>query len=202
MIYLRLFFEFLKVGLFTIGGGLASLPFLESMAESTGWFTHQQLADMVAISESTPGPIGINMATYVGFTTISGVSGSIFEGILGAIVATLGFIFPSLIIVTIVSRFLKKFSENIYVKGAFYGLRAVSVALICAALVSVIKISLINVTLFQTTGAVLDLISIPGLILAAVVYFVIKKWNPHPVFILGGSAVVGIALGYFGISII
>lgn len=199
MIYFRLFLEFLKVGLFTIGGGLASLPFLEDMAETTGWFTHQQLADMVAISESTPGPIGINMATYVGFTTLSGATGSVLEGILGSVVATLGFIFPSVIIVTIVSRFLKKFSENVLVKGAFYGLRAVSVALICAALVSVIKISLINIPLFQETGAILDLISIPGLILAAAVYFIIKKWNPHPVFILGGSAVVGIVLGYFGI---
>ena len=199
MIYLRLFFEFLKVGLFTVGGGLASLPFLENMAEAIGWFTHRQLADMVAISESTPGPIGINMATYVGYTTLSGATGSILEGILGSVVATLGFIFPSLIIVTIVSKFLKKFSENKYVKGAFYGLRAVSVALICAALVSVVKISLINIPLFEETGAILDLISLPGLILAGAVYFVIKKWNPHPVFILGGSAVVGIALGFFGL---
>lgn len=190
MIYLQLFWEFLKVGLFTVGGGLASLPFLYDISDKTGWYTHAQLADMVAISESTPGPIGINMATYVGFTS---------AGILGSVLATLGFIIPSIIIVSIVSKFLKKFNENKFVKGAFYGLRAVSVALICSALVSVVKISLINIPLFQETGAILDLISIPGILLAATCYFVLKKWNPHPVVILGGSAVVGILLGFVGL---
>lgn len=190
MIYLQLFWEFLKVGLFTVGGGLASLPFLYDISDKTGWYTHQQLADMIAISESTPGPIGVNMATYVGFTT---------AGIGGSVLATLGFIIPSIIIVSVVSRFLKKFNENKFVKGAFYGLRAVSVALICSALVSVIKISLINIPLFEETGALLDLISIPGIILAAVCWFVMKKWNPHPVVILGGSAVAGIVMGFFGI---
>lgn len=190
MIYLQLFWEFLKVGLFTVGGGLASLPFLYDISDKTGWYTHAQLADMVAISESTPGPIGINMATYVGFTS---------AGILGSVLATLGFIIPSIIIVSIVSKFLKKFNENKFVKGAFYGLRAVSVALICSALVSVVKISLINIPLFQETGAILNLISIPGILLAAACYFVLKKWNPHPVVILGGSAVVGILLGFVGL---
>ncbi len=190
MIYLQLFWEFFKVGLFTVGGGLASLPFLYDISDRTGWYTHAQLADMIAISESTPGPIGINMATYVGFTS---------AGVVGSVLATLGFIIPSIIIVSIVSRFLKKFSENKLVKGAFYGLRAVSVALICAALVSVVKISLINIPLFQETGAILDLISIPGILLAAACYFVLKKWNPHPVFVLGGSAVVGILLGFVGL---
>lgn len=190
MIYLQLFWEFLKTGLFTVGGGLASLPFLYDISDKTGWYTHAQLADMIAISESTPGPIGINMATYVGFTT---------AGIPGAILASLGFIIPSIVIVSIVSRFLKKFNENKFVKGAFYGLRAVSVALICSALVSVVKISLINIPLFGETGAIFDLISIPGIILAGVCWFILKKWNPHPVFILGGSAVVGILLGFVGL---
>lgn len=190
MIYLQLFFEFLKVGLFTVGGGLASLPFLEDMAESTGWFTTKQLADMIAISESTPGPIGINMATYVGYTA---------AGIGGAVIASIGFIVPSIVIVSIVSRFLKKFSENKLVKGAFYGLRAVSVALICAALVSVLKISLINIPLFEETGNVLNLISIPGIVLGIGCYLVLKKWNPHPIVILGASAVCGIVMGYIGI---
>ena len=190
MIYLQLFWEFLKVGLFTVGGGLASLPFLYDISDKTGWFTHAQLADMIAISESTPGPIGINMATYVGFTS---------AGVLDSVLATLGFIIPSIIIVSIVSKFLKKFNENKFVKGAFYGLRAVSVALICSALVSVVKISLINVPLFQETGAILDLISVPGIILAAACYFVLKKWNPHPIVILGGSAVAGILLGFVGL---
>ena len=145
---------------------------------------------MIAISESTPGPIGINMATYVGFTS---------AGIIGSIIASIGFIVPPLIIASIVSRFLKKFSENKLVKGAFYGLRAVSVALVCSALVSVIEISLINVPLFGETGNLLDLVSIPGIVLAIVCWFVLKKKNPHPVVILGMSAAAGIAFGFLGL---
>ena len=190
MIYLQLFWEFFKTGLFTVGGGLASLPFLYDISDKTGWFSHAQLADMIAISESTPGPIGINMATYVGFTS---------AGILGAVIASIGFIIPPLIIASIVSRFLKKFNENKFVKGAFYGLRAVSVALVCAALVSVLEISLINIPLFSETKNFFDLVSIPGIILAIVCWFVLKKKNPHPVVILGMSAAAGIVLGFLGL---
>ena len=190
MIYLQLFWEFFKTGLFTVGGGLASLPFLYEISDKTGWFSHAQLADMIAISESTPGPIGINMATYVGFTS---------AGFLGAILASIGFIIPPLIIASIVSRFLKKFNENKFVKGAFYGLRAVSVALVCAALVSVIEISLINIPLFAETKNFFDLLSIPGIVLAVVCWFVLKKKNPHPVVILGMSAVAGIIFGFLGL---
>ena len=190
MIYLQLFWEFFKTGLFTVGGGLASLPFLYEISDKTGWFSHAQLADMIAISESTPGPIGINMATYVGFTS---------AGFLGAILASIGFIIPPLIIASIVSRFLKKFNENKFVKGAFYGLRAVSVALVCAALVSVIEISLINVPLFAETKNFFALLSIPGIVLAIVCWFVLKKKNPHPVIILGMSAAAGIAFGFLGL---
>ena len=190
MIYLQLFWEFLKAGLFTVGGGLASLPFLYEISDKTGWYSHAQLADMIAISESTPGPIGINMATYVGFTS---------AGILGSLVASIGFIIPPLIIASIVSRFLKKFNENKLVKGAFYGLRAVSVALVCSALVSVVEISLINIPLFSESGNFFDLVSIPGILLAVLCWFVLKKKNPHPVIILGMSAVAGIVLGFFGL---
>ena len=93
MLYLRLFWEFFKTGLFAVGGGMATLPFLYSMSDATGWFTHAQLADMIAVSESTPGPIGVNMATYVGFST---------AGVPGAVVATLGLITPSVIIILII----------------------------------------------------------------------------------------------------
>ncbi|MBQ8831271.1 MAG: chromate transporter [Oscillospiraceae bacterium] len=191
MIYLRLLFEFFKAGLFTVGGGLAALPFLEDIAVKTGWFSVEQLTDMIAISESTPGPIGINMATYAGFTT---------GGIFGSIVATLGFMIPSVIIITIVSKFIQKFNENKIVKGAFYGLRAASVALISTAAVNAIGESvLFDLAKYQSTGSFLDLISIPGLILAVVAFIVLKKWNPHPIFILAGSAVVGIVLKFAGV---
>ena len=114
MLYLRLFFEFFKTGLFAVGGGMATLPFMYDISDRTGWFTHAQLADMIAVSESTPGPIGVNMATYVGFAT---------GGVPGAIVATLGVITPSVIVILIVARILKSFRENVYVDSAFYGLR-------------------------------------------------------------------------------
>ena len=100
MLYLQLFWEFFKTGLFAVGGGLATLPFLQDMADRTGWFTRAQLADMLAVSESTPGPIGVNMATYVGFST---------GGVGGALIATLGLITPSVIVILIVAAFLKAF---------------------------------------------------------------------------------------------
>ena len=123
MIYLRLFYEFFKVGLFSVGGGLATVPFLTDIAERTGWFTAGDLANMLAISESTPGPIGVNMATYVGFHT---------GGIPGGIIATLGLITPAVIVITIIVGFLKKFRESRVVDSVFYGLRPASTALITA----------------------------------------------------------------------
>jgi len=191
MIYLRLLFEFLKTGLFTVGGGLAALPFLEEIAIKTGWFPVEQLTDMIAISESTPGPIGVNMATYAGFTV---------GGVLGSIVATLGFIIPSLIIATIISKFIQKFNQNKIVKGAFYGLRAASVALITTAAVNATtKSVLFNLDAFKASSLFTDLVSIPGLIMAVAAFLVLKKWNPHPVFILAGTAVVGIVLRFAGV---
>ena len=113
MLYLQLFWEFFKTGLFAIGGGMATLPFLYDMADKTGWFTRAQLADMIAVSESTPGPIGVNMATYVGFLT---------GGVPGAVTATVGLIAPSVIVILIVAAFLQAFRDSKYVAGAFYGL--------------------------------------------------------------------------------
>ena len=124
MLYLQLFWEFFKTGLFAIGGGMATLPFLYDMADKTGWFTRAQLADMIAVSESTPGPIGVNMATYVGFLT---------GGVPGAVTATVGLIAPSVIVILIVAAFLQAFRDSKYVAGAFYGLRPASTALITAA---------------------------------------------------------------------
>ena len=100
MIYLQLFWEFLKIGLFAVGGGMATLPFLQDLAEKTGWYSQSLITDMIAISESTPGPIGINMATYVGCNV---------AGFLGGVVATMGEILPAIVIVVTVSRYLEKF---------------------------------------------------------------------------------------------
>ncbi len=191
MIYLRLFYEFFKAGLFSIGGGLATLPFLYHISDTTGWFTHSKLADMVAISESTPGPIGVNMATYVGFTT---------KGILGAVVATIGLITPSIIVILIIAGFLKAFRDNRYVKGAFYGLRPASTGLITAAGVSVVMISLVQWDLFQQTGSIWDLFHWKGLLLAVVIFLLTKVFKKlHPAVFIGASAVVGILFGFAGV---
>ena len=128
MMLLRLYFEFFRTGLFAVGGGLATIPFLEDMAVRTGWFTAADLTTMIAVSESTPGPIGVNMATYVGFQT---------AGVLGSVIATLGLVTPSLIVILIVSGFLQKFRQSKGVDAVFYGLRPASTALITAAGLSV-----------------------------------------------------------------
>ena len=134
MIYLSLFYEFFKAGLFAVGGGLATIPFMKEISLKTGWFTLSQLTDMIAVTESTPGPMGVNCATYVGYET---------AGILGGIIATLGLIAPSIIIIIIISKILEKFRNNKYVDAAFFGLRAASVALIADAGVSVAELTFV-----------------------------------------------------------
>ena len=131
---------FSRLAFFAIGGGMATLPFLYDMADKTGWFTRAQLADMIAVSESTPGPIGVNMATYVGFLT---------GGVPGAVTATVGLIAPSVIVILIVAAFLQAFRDSKYVAGAFYGLRPASTALITAAGLVVVRET------FWLTGGVL-----------------------------------------------
>lgn len=191
MLYLRLFFEFFKTGLFAVGGGMATLPFLYSMSDSTGWFTHAQLADMIAVSESTPGPIGVNMATYVGFAT---------AGIPGAVIATLGLVTPSVIVILIIARVLQSFRQNQYVDAAFYGLRPCSVGLIAAAGVLVIKIAMFNFDLYGQTGNIADVFNFKALALAAVLIvftrYVKATKKLHPIFFIAASAVVGVLLGF------
>ncbi len=189
MILLQLFYEFFKTGLFAIGGGLATLPFLRVMADNTGWFTYEQLADMVAVSESTPGPIGINMATYVGYTT---------AGIPGSIIASLAVVLPSIIIVLLLARVLRAYSQSGLVQSVFYGLRPASVGLIAAAGYSVLQIALLNIPGYTASGNLLDLFQWKSLLLAAVVYFVMQKWKPHPVVVIALSAVAGAVFGFAG----
>lgn len=191
MIYLRLFFEFFKTGLFSVGGGMATLPFLYSMSDKTDWFSPAQLADMIAVSESTPGPIGVNMASYVGFTT---------AGIPGAIVATVGLVTPSVIIILIIARILAAFRQNRYVDAAFYGLRPCSLGLIAAAGLLVVKIALFDFELFFQTGNMADLFNFKGIILAAVLVvltrFVKQTKKLHPIFFILGSAAVGVLFSF------
>ena len=191
MILLRLFWEFFKTGLFAVGGGMATLPFLYDMAEKTGWFTAAQLADMIAVSESTPGPIGVNMATYVGFTV---------AGIPGAIIATLGLIAPEVIIILIIARVLQKFRQNKTVDAAFYGLRPCSVGLIAAAGLLVVKVAMFCFDKYEQSGVFTDLFNWKALILAAVL-LVLTRWvkpvkKLHPIFFILGSALVGVVFAF------
>lgn len=182
MIFLQLFYEFFKTGLFAVGGGLATLPFLEDISQRTGWFTSAQLADMLAISESTPGPIGVNMATYVGFET---------AGILGSLCATVGLVMPSVIIIVLVSKVLEKFRTNTYVEAAFYGLRPASVAMVASAGIGVAMTTLLNLT--ASGFAVLRW---RELVLAAVILvltnFVPKVKKFHPIVFIALAAAVGV----------
>ncbi len=182
MICLKLFYEFFKTGLFAIGGGLATLPFLSDMGERTGWFTQAQLADMLAVSESTPGPVGVNMATYVGFES---------AGVPGAVIATLGLVTPSIIVILIVASFLKAFRTNKYVDAAFYGLRPASTAMVASAGIGVVLLSLVN-----TAGVGLAIFRWKEIALAAVI-LVLTRWVPatkklHPIVFIGAAAVVGV----------
>ena len=189
-LFLQLFFEFFKTGLFAIGGGMATLPFLYDMAERTGWFTAAQLADMIAVSESTPGPIGVNMATYVGFVS---------AGIPGAVVAALGLVAPSIIVILIVAAFLKAFRESKYVNAAFYGLRPASTAMVASAGITVV-LSTFFVGAVTVPADLLTAIDWKAVALAAVLLVltrwvkVTKKW--HPIVFILASAVVGVVLKF------
>lgn len=193
MILLQLFWEFLKIGLFSVGGGMATLPFLYDLSDKMGWYTYAQLADMVAVSESTPGPVGINMATYVGYTV---------GGFGGAVLATLGVLVPGTVIVLIIAGMLARFRGNRYVEAAFYGLRPASTGLIAAAGVSVIGVALLNTALYEETGRLLDLVSVKAVILAVVLWMLTNVVKPtkklHPVVFIAASAVVGIVFSFAG----
>ncbi len=194
MLYLRLFWEFFKTGLFSVGGGMATVPFLQEMAVRTGWFSSAELADMIAIAESTPGPLGVNMSTYVGYTTGMrefGLAG----GLLGGFIATIGLIFPSVIIILIIATVLAKFRNNRYVNAAFYGLRPASLGLIAAAGLSIILICFFRVeSIYQVfTDFQFDW----RMLVLAVVVLAGTRWIPkvkkfHPIWFILFSAVVGI----------
>ena len=183
MSLILLYIEFFKIGLFTIGGGLATLPLLQEAALDHGWFSLEQFFQMVAVSQSTPGPIGINMATYVGFEL---------SGIIGAVIATAGLVTPSVIIIILVAKFFFHFNENSLVRSAFLGLRPAVTGLIATAAFNVMIVAVIPWKLFRETGVLSDLLNparlgIFALILAT--YLIFKK---HPIVYIAAGAVLGI----------
>ena len=190
MIYLLLFWEFFKTGLFAVGGGMATIPFLYDMSDATGWFTHTDLANMIAVGESTPGPIGVNMATYVGFITGMSENG-IVGAILGAVIATLGLITPSIIVILIIAAILKSFRNNHYVNSAFYGLHPASTGLIASA-----GLGVMMTNLFYAGPISLSSVNWKGWLLAIALWVFTNKVKAtkklHPIVFIACSAVVGI----------
>ena len=190
MIYLLLFWEFFKTGLFAVGGGLATLPFLYEMGSRTGWFTAHQVADMLAVSESTPGPIGINMAVYTGYTS---------AGIFGSLCALVGIVTPSIIVIVLVAAFLKAFRQNRYVNGAFYGIRPASTGLIAAAGLTVVLGALLRTDAWAGWGRFWTVLDAKAIALAVVIFFVSRKFKKlHPVFLIFLGAVAGAVFRFAG----
>ena len=187
MIILRLIFEFFKTGLFAVGGGLATLPFLYEMGEKTGWFTAQDVLNLLAVSESTPGPIGINMSTYVGFIT---------AGVPGAVIASLSLAAPCVIVILLVIQVLDKFKGNPLVDSIFKTLRPASIGMITAALIGVVKESLLCLENFAGLNTLLTVFNWKAIVLAVGLWFVMKKWKTHPIAYIAIAAAVGIVFSF------
>lgn len=180
---LQLFITFAYIGLFSIGGGLVALPFIRQEAIRHGWITLEQFFQMVAVSESTPGPIGINMATYVGYSQY---------GLIGGIATTIGNVLPSLIIIMIIAKYFQKFGDQPIVKAAFYGLRAAVVGLVATAVYDVFVVSIVHLQDFSMTHEISQLIDIKALIIFIVIYYLFNKFNKHPIIYIGLGAVLGV----------
>jgi chromate transporter len=181
MIFLILFGEFFKIGLFSVGGGLATLPFLYQLADRYDWLSYEAIIDMIAVSESTPGAIGVNMATYAGFQA---------AGIPGGIIATLGLITPSIIVILIVARILTAFKESPLVAAVFGGLRPAAAGLIAAAGFGVIRLSLYNGEAARWYGR----IRLPEAALFVLLFLAIFKFKKHPVWYILAAGIAGVAL--------
>lgn len=181
---ISLFWEFFKIGLFAVGGGPATLPYLMELTTKFDWYTMEELTTMIAVSESTPGPLGLNMSTYAGFETL---------GLFGGLVSTLGLVIPSIIVICIIAKFLENFNDNKYVKGAFAGIRPAVCAIIAASVYNVCKVSLFSseATGFQPY--------IKTIILCVVVFALLqvkKLQKYHPAVWLLIAAIVGIVLKF------
>ena len=190
MTLLLMCLNFMKTGLFAIGGGLATIPFLYEMSDKFGWFTHQDILNFIAVSEATPGPVGVNMATYAGFIT---------NGVGGAILSTLSLILPSVVVILIIARILDKFQTNRFVIGGFHILRPASTALIAAAALNVILVVFFDVekVTFDMFGRLADVfthINWVALIVFAFMFMIMKVFKGHPIIFILIAAGLGIIL--------
>jgi len=186
MIYLELFWSFVQVGLFCVGGGYASMPLIQAQViDVYGWLSMSEFIDIFTISQMTPGPIGINAATFVGMKV---------AGFLGAIVATLGFVTPSFILGIILAKLFFKYGNIGVIKGILNGLRPAVVALICSAGMSFIFLALFNTEKMPINVADIDYL---GLFVLIVAFIAVRK-KVGIIKILAGSGVLGLILGLIG----
>jgi len=186
MIYLQLFWEFFKTGLLSFGGGMTALKFLYELAETRSWFTIAEVTNMIAISESTPGPIGINMATFAGYTV---------AGVPGSLCASLGFAFPSMLITTLVYGFISKYRDHPLFTSVFSALRPAAIALMASAFVSVVLETLINIqALFG--GSFLSAFNYKSIILFVIAFAAVRKLKLPSVVFLAVCAVIGIVFNF------
>lgn len=191
MIFLLLFLTFFKIGAFTFGGGYAMLPLIQAEVLKNGWLTNEEIINFIAVSESTPGPFAINMATYIG-SELGGAFG-VFGSILGAVCATLGVVMPSFIIILIVAKCFEAFKKNRIVAGCMSGLKPAAIGLIGAAVVSIGKTVLLASGISLAVFTSLSFWFSVGIV-AIMTVLAFKK--AHPIIIICSSAVLGIALGY------
>lgn len=179
----ELFWIFFYVGAFTIGGGLVAITIMQQEIVGRGLISPERFTNMIAISESTPGPIGVNMATYIGYEMY---------GVLGGIITTLGTILPSLIVILAIAMFFGKFQEKRGVKAAFYGLRAGTTGMIGVAAWQVIVIAILTLPAFRASGTWTDIANWPALALFAGVFLLNLKFDWHPIFFIVIGAVAGV----------
>ena len=190
MNYLILFLEFLKIGLFTFGGGYAMIPLVKETVLKHGWMDEAQFLNMIGVSEVTPGPIAINMATYVGSTQ---------GGFLGALLCTLGVVLPSFIIMLLISILLKKYMKNKYVQSALSGIKFVAVALISASALTIFADVLFPYSIGETVSVTPNLVAIKMFVIIIAGYFLMKlvlKRKPGPILVIVMSAIVGLMVNY------
>ena len=191
MQFFELFYTFFYIGIVTFGGGYAMLPLIQSTVLSKNWMPHEQLVDFIAISESTPGPFAINIATYIGAERC---------GLLGSVCATLGVVMPSFIVILLVARIYEKFNSNKIVKGVMTGLKPAVIGLIASAVLSIGKTVLVpGVTGFSEifSSEIFNLELLCSVIIFAIGLFLILKKKAHPILVVALSATLGILAGYF-----
>ena len=180
---IALYLEFFRTGLFAVGGGLATIPFLKELIGRHDWFTLPELINMIGISESTPGPLGVNMATYVGTTT---------AGIIGSIVAVLGLVTPSVIIIIIIAKCIERFKNSKLVQSLFSILRPAVIGFVLCAVIDIFILCFLNVSVYELSHEIVDLFSFVNIFIYIIMLVCYKRFDIHPILLIVLSAIIGI----------